>query len=916
MRRLLLAVVDHPVVATLLVVAITAGFAAALPWLVVDTSAEGLMVRGDPARAFYDSAKKRFGNDTLSIVVIKADDVFTAPVLESVRRMTHALERMDLVSRVESLTTVKNVKGDGRSLDTAPLVPRTAPTGAAELAALRADALRNPVLVGHLVARDARATAVVAYLGEQRLGEAASRRFTAEVERAIAAEARPGVTLYQLGKPMVEVSLADYITADQKTLIPLAGAVLLLVLLTAFRTAQGVVVPMTTALLSIVWTLGAMALIGLPLNALTTAVPPLLLAVGFAEDVHMIAEYHERLRHGHAQPAALRGMLEDTGLPILVTTGTTVLGFLGLATTSISILIQFGLAAALGLTANLVVTLLVLPVVLAVWPVPRVARRSALADEREEGLIPRLMERLAAFILARRVAIAVVAALFLAGSLWSWRSLRVDTDWVSYFPEKAQIRQRMADIHRALAGALVFYVVVDTGRPDGVKDPAVLRKIAGIQEFLRSTGRVDATVSLADHVKLLHREMNGGAPELAVVPDSAEEIAQYLLLLDTQDVAKLLSFDGASANVLVRHNLSGSWELSALLRDLDAHVARDVPPTISVRATGEDVLVHRAADILAVNEVTSFGTTLLIIGIIHALLFASLRAGFLSLVPNVVPIVYNFGIMGLFGVPLNVGTAIVASVAIGIAVDDTVHHMIRYSRELKRHHDQRRAMVDTLRSQGRPVVYVSVALAAGFLVLAFSSFVPTRQVGVLCGLIMLVAMLGELTLTPLLMYSTQLVTLWDLVLLRMNAQALLRAPLFRDLSRWEMRKVVVLGDLRSVAAGDRIVSKGDPGDEMFVIVSGQARVFDELPDGTQRTLTTLRDGDLFGEVALVGGGVRSASVVAEAPTEVLALDFRALERIRRRFPYTGSKIFRNLARNLADRLRDQPSPAAAVAGDS
>ena len=127
MKRLLFAIVDHPVVTTLLVLGITVIFAAALPRLVIDTSAEGLMVKGDPARAFYDNAKKRFGNDTLSIVVIKADDVFAAPVLESVRRVTRTLERMDLVSRVESLTTVRNVKGDGRSLDTEPLVPRPCP---------------------------------------------------------------------------------------------------------------------------------------------------------------------------------------------------------------------------------------------------------------------------------------------------------------------------------------------------------------------------------------------------------------------------------------------------------------------------------------------------------------------------------------------------------------------------------------------------------------------------------------------------------------------------------------------------------------------------------------------------------------------------------------------------------------------
>ena len=911
MKRLLPAIADHPVIVTLVVIAVTVALAAALPRLVIDTSAEGLMVRGDPARAFYDSAKARFGNDTLSIVVLKADDVFTAPVLESVRRITGALERMDLVSRVESLGTVKNVKGDGQSLDTEPLLPRTVPTGAEELRTLRDDALRNPVLVGHLVARDARATAVVAYLGDRPLGEAASRRFTAEVERVIAAESRPGVVLYQLGKPVLETTLADSIVGDQRTLIPLSGVVLLLVLLIAFRTPQGVVIPMTTALLSIVWTAGAMALAGLPLNALTTAVPSLLLAVGFAEDVHMIADYHERLRAGQDKAVALHGMLEASALPILVTTGTTVLGFLGLVTTRITLLVEFGLAAALGLTANLVVTLLVLPVLLSLWPVPRVARPAAFADEASDGLIPRLMERLAGGVVTHRRTIVVVTLLLVAGSLWGWRTLRVDTDWVSYFPEQAPIRQRMTDIHRSLAGALVFYVVVDTGRPDGVKDPLVLRKIAGIQDFLRATDRVDATASVADHVKLMHREMNGGGPEFSVVPDAGETIAQYLLLLDTQDVAKLVSFDGASANILVRHNLSSSWQLAALLRDLDAHVARELPPSLSVRATGEDVLVNRAADLLAVNELISFGTTLLIIGIVHAILFTSVRAGFLSLVPNVIPILYNYGVMGLTGIPLNVGTAIVGSIAIGIAVDDTVHHMIRYSRALKHHQDQRLAMIETLRSQGRPVIYVSVALAAGFLVLSFSNFVPTRQAGVLCGLVMLVAMVGELTLTPLLMYSTQLVTLWDLVRLRMNAEALARAPLFLDLSRWEMRKVIALAGLRSIGAGETIVAKGDRGDEMFVVVSGRARVFDTWPDGSEHTLTTLRDGDLFGEVALVGGGIRSASVVAEVPTEVLAFDFRGLERIRRRFPYTGAKIFRNLARNLADRLRDRPTAAPA-----
>jgi CRP-like cAMP-binding protein len=168
---------------------------------------------------------------------------------------------------------------------------------------------------------------------------------------------------------------------------------------------------------------------------------------------------------------------------------------------------------------------------------------------------------------------------------------------------------------------------------------------------------------------------------------------------------------------------------------------------------------------------------------------------------------------------------------------------------------------------------------------------------------MLMAMIGELTLTPVLMYSTQLVTVWDALLLRMPRDLVRRAPLFEGFSRWEARKVVLLGGLASVGAGELMISKGDRGREMYLVVTGRLRAFDRYPDGRERLLTVLEPGAVFGEVALVGENVRTAYVAAETDAEVLRLDLDALERIRRRFPYTGAKLFRNLARVLAERLR-------------
>ncbi len=479
----------------------------------------------------------------------------------------------------------------------------------------------------------------------------------------------------------------------------------------------------------------------------------------------------------------------------------------------------------------------------------------------------------------------------------------MDTDFVSLFPKRSIVRQRIEDLGRTLGGAQNFYVVVDTGRAGGVTDPQVLRRIAGLQDFLAGTGQVAKTVSVADYVRRMHREMNGGDPAFEVIPDSADAVAQYLLLLEGRELAKFLDFDAAGANIVVRHDLTGSLAISRLRAQVEGYIARAFPPTLPAQPTGEAILTNNAVDFLAVNEVQSLWTTFVVIALIHAALFMSLRAGFLSMIPNVIPVFTLYGFMGLVGIPLNIGTALVATVAIGIAVDDTVHHMVTYNRQLRQHRDQKVAMFNTLRAQGRPIIYVSVALIASFLPLLLAERVSTVHFGLLSALVMLMALIGELTLTPILMYSTQLVTLWDVLLTKMPADLVRRAPLFDGLSRWEARKIVLLGGLERVRGGEVMIRKGEVGHELYMVVTGRLRAFDRYPDGRERLLTTLEPGAVFGEVALMNENVRTAYVTAETDADVLKLDLAALERIRRRFPFTGAKLFRNLARVLAERLR-------------
>jgi len=290
--------------------------------------------------------------------------------------------------------------------------------------------------------------------------------------------------------------------------------------------------------------------------------------------------------------------------------------------------------------------------------------------------------------------------------------------------------------------------------------------------------------------------------------------------------------------------------------------------------------------------------------LIHSALFMSVKAGLLSLVPNVVPVLYGFGLMGLLDIPLSTGTAMIATIAIGIAVDDTVHNMVTYSRQLNEHHDERTAVVRTMAIQFRPIVFVSMALASGFAVLAFSRFVPTMHLGLMSAFVMIAAMVSELVLSPILMASTRLVTVWDMILIRMNRELVRRAPLFEGLSRWEARKVVLTGMLQSFAPGEYAIRRGEQGHDLYMVVAGRLVVIDSDLDGNERVLSIVEPGGVFGETGMVSDGYRTFSARAESATEVLRLDFEALDRLRKRFPFTAAKVFRNLARILGERLQD------------
>ena len=284
-----------------------------------------------------------------------------------------------------------------------------------------------------------------------------------------------------------------------------------------------------------------------------------------------------------------------------------------------------------------------------------------------------------------------------------------------------------------------------------------------------------------------------------------------LLLLEGNEMQRILGPDYLNASIVVRHHVYGSWRLSEELEEVSAKIDELFPSGVEARITGEGILFNKASDTMALGQVTSLAIAGVIIFIIISLLFVSPKAGLLAMVPNGMPILLNFGAMGWFGLSLNPGTCTVAVIALGIAIDDTIHLMVQFYKELKATGDQKEAMRRTLDAEFLPVVSSSVALGLGFSVLVFADVVSSIQFGYLAAFAMFTAVLSDLFIAPGLLISTRLISSWDLLKLRINESTLKDSQLFKGVTMAELKRVVLLGVLEEHAPGDTIVKQGADG---------------------------------------------------------------------------------------------------------
>ncbi|MCP4003657.1 MAG: MMPL family transporter [bacterium] len=761
-------VADHPRAVLILLGLISLAALAAL----IRPDPLGLRVGLDPSSApllpgdrvgqeVYRDALLDFGTDDVYVVAMQTEDVFTSSALATLRRVTDRIRRLPGVRGAESLTNTSEFRWDAQRemIEVGDLIDEQLPQSQAQLQELRERVLADRLYTKTLVSRDGRNAAINVVFRPMSDGDFVASGLDADIARIVEEEARVEQRFYIAGGPHMRAEGHRLMVGDLLRLIPIAVLLASLVLWIVTGSKRGVLLPLGSCLTATLWTFAAMAVVGAPLNVITIVLGPTLICVGCVYGVHVLARYDDGVAGAASPRAAALACLEYTRTPVLLAGLTTCAGFAALWLTDTRATRELGVFAVFGVASVTLLSLTGVPALLALVPIDRDAARDggrtrtsrafARNVDRGLGLLGRALTERAGAGVALWGVLSICAALALP-------YIVIDTDFMTFFHPESRVRGDFAAVNELLVGAVPIYVTFEGNESGAFREPEAMRALERVQEALMEVAGVSQVLSVVDLVKTANRALGEGKPEAERIPETRPGIAEVLFMIPKSRTRRFSTSNHSAANLVVRTGRMGSAAIRELERGISKVLAAEnLPPGIRSAVTGNAILLNRSADSIAGRQILQVSVVTFAIWLLVLYVFGSQRLALLAIAPNIVPVLLFFGVLGAGAAPLSLPTSLIGSIALGIAVDDTVHFLVAYRRLREAGNSPEEAAIDCIRRVGRPIIITSIVLVVGFLVLWPSGFVTLREFGALCAMTMGICLITDLTLLPALLVKAR-----------------------------------------------------------------------------------------------------------------------------------------------------------------
>ena len=903
-RRILRLGTDHPSACTLFLLIVSTVACFGLPRLTVDTGFEMLMVNDASARQTYLQVTREFGSDNRSFLYLQDEQLWTPAKLLALEQLHTDLRQLPFIERIDDLFSTPAIRGLDGQLNAQPILDH-APTDEPGAESAHIIALENAIAARNLISSDGKSLAIGISIRED--AQSGSEQRIQNTLEAILAKARQELpSLVQVGPLRVQAEIRQGIAHDLRLLGPLSALVLAVVVFALSRRFFPVVMTLMMASLSLLWTFGMMGLLGIPVTILSAMLPPLIVALSSLGIVRLLSGLADvsppatGSDDAQVEDGIIDYMPQSSGASTFITALTLVLGFACQAFSDIGIIRDFGLVAVFAIVANGVVTLLLLPMLnrlLGRYPgrlgnVP-LSRGLTWLIVQAMGLVRNRMVAGGLILVALAGTVVVVTA----------PAFHVTNAPLTFFPQDHPLVKVADRMHDELAGINVLYITLDANTEGAFRDPANLQRLADIQSFISKQEIFDRSFSLADLVSQANREAAGGRPDAYQVPPTRKLVSQYLLLHRPFDLEPYVSHNFQRANIVVRHNARDSSTLNRSLREMRSAVAHYAGPSMTTSITGYDVLINAATDYLLKLEILTVAVALAFVLVGVALMFTSAKGGVIAMLLSALPLLGVFGLMRVQEIPVSMATITLAVLTIALTVLGSSRLFFRYSNLSRNAAVNDNAAIEAVKHETVPIIFLSLGLFAGFCVFLLSDFQPVRQFGLLACTALLLSSMVNLLVTPFVLTHIRLVGLYEILAMSMQRESLENCPLFSGLSNYQIRKTILISELRKYRNGEFLIEQGTIGRSMYVVVGGQVEVV-RSDEGREHRLAVMNPGDVFGEIGFVHETYRTANVRAQGDVSVLRFDHNRLKKDLLLFPHIMAKLNFNISGILGKRLAE------------
>jgi hydrophobe/amphiphile efflux-3 (HAE3) family protein len=723
----------------------------------METNLDKYMPQDHPAFIYSDSAESWFNiQDGIIIALENKNGVFNTETLDTLKKLTKRFQKFDEIEKddVTSLYTADNIIGTEDGMDVKAFFKRV-PKSPEKLQKLKENVENNEMIFGRLVSTDETVTVIIAEIGD----DVFTQDFYNKILETAKASETDNIKVYVAGRPIVEGTMALLGPADMKKMVPIVILVIFVVLFITLRSFKGTLITLGVVFFSTIWAFGLMAATGIPVYAVSTMIPVMLIAIGVADGIHLYSHLQVFINHypKATKKEAVIDMIKHMWKPVVMTSVTTAVGFVSLLTSQVYPVKYFGLFTAFGVMMAMVFSLVFLPAAIMIFGLPK-AKPVDHEDDKEGHSHSKLANNFANWIIKHKYISIIGSALIVVASLIGMQEIWINSSFLEKFESTSEIVQTDKFINEHFGGTSTLNLILDAnGTKDAFKQPEVLKLVDKMQKDV--DGQLDVvgnTFSLADYINRMNKVMNADKEEYNTIPDSQDMIAQYLLLYemsgDPENLNKVVDYDYEKANITFQLKSDNSKAMDATLAIIHNYEDDFKKLGISLNYAGSGYKGLVFTDLILEGQIMSLVLSLIIIIVLISAMFKNIKIGLIASVPIILTALISFGIMGFLNIPLNTTTALLSSIAIGIGIDYAVHFLEQYRTNAANTDDKMVAAQKTMAHSGRAIIYNAIVVIAGFLVLMFSVFPPNRELGALVSLNMFTSFVGTLTIMLVLLY--------------------------------------------------------------------------------------------------------------------------------------------------------------------